>query len=246
MGVTILIGVFCMATLLALSTAYAFGDAQASAPVLLAVADSPSTPASPSCIESDSGALDIEGVKVKAGNDFWVPIRIQHAPNQVTDFGFEVTYPAQAVEFLGFEPGDLVASFTSFDVHVTVSGRLIAEGFTSQDAIPQGAGGYLLRLKFRVKDGLKDERSSLLLQGLRDLPAGFSSSGACFVYTSPHDVNGDGNVNQDDVREVLGCYFGYGPCTDYCDINKDGIVSPRDAFLIFKKCQETVIQTSQD
>lgn len=117
--------------------------------------DSASVSPSP-CLESDSGSLDIEGVKGRAGGKVRVPVRIQHAPNQVTSFGFEVTYPAQVMEYTGFEPGDLAASSPSLEVTSLAPDRLSVAGAASENAIPQGASGYLVWLNFTAKEDIQE------------------------------------------------------------------------------------------
>ncbi|MEW6379417.1 MAG: DUF333 domain-containing protein [bacterium] len=133
--------IFALAALLAVSAVFI---PQAETETLL--------PATSQCPEDDSGALDIGGVKAIPGRKVRVPVKIQGAPNKVSAFGFEVTYPAQRFEFLGFEPGELAASFIPFDVTQIIPGRLRAAGVSTGGGIPQGAGGCLVWLNFQVKE----------------------------------------------------------------------------------------------
>jgi len=135
-----------------------------------------STGAQTPCLESDSGAMDIEGVRVRAGNEVRVPVRIQHAPNQVTAFGFEVTYPAQVMEFLSFEPGDIAGSSTTFEVTPMAPDRLSVTGTACEGAIPQGASGNLIWLKFKTKADSAVPASGS--EGLGSEPKGLGSEPA--------------------------------------------------------------------
>ncbi|MEW5802125.1 MAG: DUF333 domain-containing protein [bacterium] len=104
------------------------------------------------CLESDSGALDIEGVRARTGENVRVAVRIQHAPCQVDTFGFDVTYPEQALEFLGFDPGDLAGPSASPEVTPIAPGRVSIAGVSSDRTIPKGASGYLVWLNFKAKE----------------------------------------------------------------------------------------------
>jgi len=198
------------------------------------------------CEEDDSGEIDIKGARGRAEEEIWVAVRIQNSPSQVSALGFSITYDANVLEYKGFERGDLVTFFALFGVNSTGSGSLRVGGLTSKDAIQQGASGYLVRLKFRVKDSLEGERSPLQLQALTDHIAQFTHSGGCFAYIDSNDINGDESITLEDARAVLDCYLGSGPCSDYFDVNKDGSITPLDALLIFEKCQEISIQPPQN
>ena len=187
------------------------------------------------CDESSFGNLDIEGASGRMGQEIRIGVKIQNSPNQVSSLGFKVSYDATILEYTGFEAGDMAASFPFLEVNqIEPPGTLKAGGLTALGAIPQGASGYLLWLKFMVRGGLKGERYPIQLRELKDHLASFSSSGGCFVYLCPEDADGDGEVTLADVTMVLHCYLSSGPCADYFDLNRDGEITPLDALLIFQ------------
>jgi len=104
------------------------------------------------CLEDDSGELDIEGIKARVDERILVPVRIQHAPCSVSAFGFEVTYPEQGLEFVGFEAGELAGAFDPLEVIEIAPGRLRGAGISTTGGLPKGASGCLLRLSFQAKE----------------------------------------------------------------------------------------------
>lgn len=190
------------------------------------------------CVEDESAALDIEGTQGKLGDEIKIPVRIQTAPHEVFALGCEITYNPSVLEYLGFERGDLVNSFTMFDVKSADSGRLRAGGLTTGDAIPQGASGRVVLLRFKVKGGMEGGCYPLKLVNLRDDLTQFSSSQGCFriIQNCNGDLNGDGFTTPSDARIVFECYLDpvEHPCPDCADVNRDGMVSSSDALCIFR------------
>jgi len=139
-----------------------------------------SSPESGACSEENSGSLDIEGSEGKTGQEVQIPVRIQAAPHTIFSFGFEVTYDPGVLEYISSQQGDLVASFTMFNINQADPGRLRAGGFTAEDVIPQGASGCVVLLKFKVKGGMEGVCYPVNLENLRDDLAQFSSSQGCF------------------------------------------------------------------
>jgi hypothetical protein len=189
------------------------------------------------CEEDETGTLDIEGIQGKIGDEVKIPVRIQNSPNELFALGLEVTYMPSVLEYTGFERGDLVDSFTMFDVKIAGSGRLRAGGLTTADGIPQGASGCVVLLKFKVKGGMEGGCYPLSLANLRDDFTSFSSSHGCFcIHSCNGDLNGDGDVTPSDAFIAFQCYLTADPsCPDCADVNQDGTVSSSDALCIFKR-----------
>jgi len=129
--------------------------------------------------EDDSGQIDIEGKGGRIGQEVLIPIRIQTAPQTINSFGFMVTYPADILEYAGYERGELVAKFPMFDVINLSSGNLRIGGMDYGQGITKGTSGYLVRLRFKVK-GEKEGCYPLELTNLVDDLAKFSKSGGYF------------------------------------------------------------------
>ncbi|MEW5800942.1 MAG: cohesin domain-containing protein [bacterium] len=189
----------------------------------------------PRCTEDESGTLDIEGAQGKAGDEIEIPVRLQAAPHSVSALGFEITYNPSVLEYSGNQRGDLVSSFTLFDVNPAGSGRLRAGGLTTGESIPQGTSGCVAVLKFKVKGGMEGGCYPVALENLRDDLTQLSSSQGCFCIRScSGDLNGDGFVTPTDSLIVFQCFLNQGPCSDCTDVNQDGTTSPADALCLFQ------------
>jgi len=189
------------------------------------------------CEEDDTGVLDIEGSRGRVGWEVRIPVRIQAAPAKVAAFGFTVTYDPAILEYSGPERGELTDSFDFVDVNPVGLDQLIVGGVASKSDIPEGASGYLVWLKFKVKGGLKDECYPLQIESLKDDIKGVSNTGGCFCIfpICNGDLNGDGAVTPADALIAFRCYLRSGPCTDCSDVNLDGEVTPGDALCLFKR-----------
>ncbi|MEW6379513.1 MAG: cohesin domain-containing protein [bacterium] len=187
------------------------------------------------CEEDDSGKLDIEGTQGRVDEEVKIPVRIQKAPGAVSSLGFEVSYKPSVLEYLGFEPGNLVTSFPSFSVNSIGSGRLIAGGYSTQ-GIPKEASGTVVILKFKVRGGMEGGCYPLRLEELTDDLAKFSATPGCFcIYSCDGDLNGDGSITPKDALIAFQCYLAAGPCSDCADVDGNGSVTPADALCLFKK-----------
>ncbi|MEW5802863.1 MAG: cohesin domain-containing protein, partial [bacterium] len=132
------------------------------------------------CVQGDSGALDIEDAQGMTQDEVKIPVRIQTAPGSVYAIGFEVIYNPDVLEYLGFERGNLVTSFTMVDVNPDGSDRVRVGGMTIGNGIPQGATGYVVWLKFKVTGDIESGCTPVLLENLTDDLAQFSQTGGCF------------------------------------------------------------------
>ncbi|MEW5801779.1 MAG: prenyltransferase/squalene oxidase repeat-containing protein [bacterium] len=197
-----------------------------------------------SCDEGNSGEIKIEGARGMLGEEIKIAVSIQDPSLPLFSLGFHVTYEAGVLEYLGFERGDLVTAFPLFGVD-QAAGTLKVSGSISQDSIPEGTNGCVVWLKFMVLAAPDDTTCSpLQIGGLSDHIACFSSKDGCFLYIRNEDVNKDGNITLEDARMVFDGYFGLGPSFDYFDLNGDGEVTPVDALIIFRKCQDKALDLS--
>jgi len=180
--------------------------------------------------------LGIEGSKGKVGQEVRIPVKIQDAPNKVSAFGFTVSYNEDILEYIGHERGELTASFNLLDVNPFGSGQLIIGGVTSEGAIPQGANGTLVWLKFKVKQGNKGWCYSLDIKDVKDGTAYFQTIGGFFcINPCEGDLNEDGEITPADALIAFQCYLRSGVCPDCSDVDENGEVTPNDALCLFRK-----------
>lgn len=189
------------------------------------------------CVEDDSGSVDIGGAVGAMNQEVRIPVMVRFAPGAISSFGFDVTYDESIMHYSDYERGDQTASFTMFEVNPIDSGTVRVGGFTFGDAIPQGANGSLVWLKFIVSGGQEQNCYSLQMGGLEDDLVQFSSSGGCLCIKPAcnGDLNGDGDITPSDALAAFKCYLGSGPCTECSDVNGDGSATPSDALCLFKK-----------
>jgi outer membrane protein assembly factor BamB len=195
-------------------------------------------------VEDNSGALDIEGVRVKAGNEIAIPIRIQSAPKDVHTFSFDVVYDPGVLQFSGdAEQGDLAGSFSPLEINSPAPGRITVSG--SSGDIPSGASGSLVWLKFAAVGSQGAGQYSVQLENLGNDLADFPKSGGVLnVLICNGDLNGDGEVSVTDAALVLDCYLERGPyfasgqCSECADVDQDGTIGMNDAKCLFNKTLE--------
>jgi hypothetical protein len=192
-------------------------------------------------VEDESGELNIQGTRVKAGQEIVIPVRIQSAPNDIHTVSFEVIYDPNSLKFLeDFDDGDLAGSSSRFEINPSAPGRIIVRGSTSEAGIPKGASGNLVWLKFETTGGQSAGQSYyfLRLENLEGDLASFSKTGGILnVYRCNGDLDGDGFITIEDVRIAFNCYLGNGPCpdSDCADVDQDGNITPYDARCLLYK-----------
>ncbi|MEW6379789.1 MAG: cohesin domain-containing protein [bacterium] len=180
-------------------------------------------PAQRSCLEDNSGILDIEGVSGKVGDEILIPIKIQALPRAVFSFGFEVSYDSRILEYtgFGFGRGDLAASLNRFDVYSLSPGKLRGGGLSLRDGLSKGANGCLASLKFMIRGGLEGECYPVKLENLVDDMANFPASSACVCITSVRmwykDADKDGYGTRSVVKVQSNQPSGFVSNADDCD-----------------------------
>jgi len=186
---------------------------------------------------NDSGVLGIKETKGRIGNNIQVPVSIQNSSNSVYSFGFEVTYDASVLEYIGIERGDLTESFETVEAYLMDSGKLRIGGYTDEHNISHDASGNLVRLKFQIIGGQGNNCYPLQLDNLEDHIANFPKMGGCFyLWECNGDLNEDGEITPTDALIAFRCYLGSGDCPNFCsDADKNGKVTPLDALCIFQK-----------
>jgi hypothetical protein len=195
------------------------------------------------CIEDDTGSIDVATSKGRYGGTVSVPIRIQNAPNDVSAFGFDINFDSTILTYKGFTKGSLVQDFDYFDVNLMTDGILRCGGFTDDANINQNADGNLVCLEFDIAEN--SEKSKVELTGLEDDIINWQASSGCFAPGCTGDVNKDGKITPQDALSAFEKYMGICPttdgtaCADICaDVNYDDDVTPADALCIFNKYLE--------
>jgi hypothetical protein len=177
----------------------------------------------------------IEGTQtIGISKEVRIPVKIKNAPCEVDDFVFEVTYDANVFEYTGLERGDLTEDFKAVGAYSVDAGRLRIKGYIDEHGISEGASGYLVWLKFKLKSGEEDDTYLFQLENLDDSLSQFSRSGGCLSLRCKGDINGDGIITPGDALIAFRCYLGAGPCLDCSDVNKNGHVTSEDALCIFR------------
>ncbi|MEW6378328.1 MAG: cohesin domain-containing protein [bacterium] len=174
------------------------------------------------------------GTTGKIGKEVRIPVRIENTPCEVHSFDFEVTYDPDTFEYTGMEQGELAESFAAIEAYSIDSARLRIGGQTDGQGISQGASGYLVWLKFKLKSVKEGAAYLFKLENLGSDIANFSKTGGIFcMRCNEGDVNGDGFITPGDALLAFKCYLGTGPCLECSDLNRDGVISPEDAHRIF-------------
>ena len=116
------------------------------------------------------------------GSEIVVPVRVGRLP-ALHAFGFDVTYPAGQLEYLGWEPKALSKGFERIDGRVLRAGRLRAGGYTLEP-VDATAPGDLVELRFRA---LSDQpQGTLVIQRFVD-----NVAGAAVVTTELRQIGGE-------------------------------------------------------
>jgi hypothetical protein len=195
------------------------------------------------CTELSDGAIDLVGQSL-GDDEILVPVRIQNFPDgslhpMVDALGFEVTYNTAQLDFVAFEPDDLLSGFDMVGSSEPESGLVRIGAYTMKKEIPAGETGLLGNIRFNV---LTTDTGAVSV-GIQELVAdikGWPATGACLSHASG-DLNGDGEVAPDDAlcafQKAQGdCPTDCGPCeTIICDVNADGDCSSLDVLCIFNK-----------
>ena len=192
------------------------------------------------CIEDTTGQIDIAPSKARYGETVNVPVKINNAPNEVSAFGFDITYDPKILTYKDFTKGTLIENFDYFDVYLISDGLLRCGGFTDDNAIAKDGSGNLVCLNFDVAENAA--KSKVELTALEDDISTWTASSGCFSPGCTGDINQDGKITPQDALCAFEKYMGICPtscnipCADVCaDVNYDNDVTPADALCIFNK-----------
>jgi len=190
------------------------------------------------CVEDESGQIDVAGGIGASGGLVTIPVRINNAPNDVSSFGFELVYDPAMLIYKGFERGALTEDFDYFDAQIVSDGIIRCGGAQNKD-IHNGASGSILFVEFEIIQA--DPATKLSLRELKDDIANWTTSSGCFQSGCNGDVNADGEITPMDALNVFEKYLSICPtssdldCNAICgDVNKDGDTTPADTLCIFK------------
>lgn len=99
-----------------------------------------------------AAALAMDNQQGKVGTTVDITIRVDKAPNPVNAFGFDLMYDAKVLQYASrFQRGELITSFSFFNVNEPVPGRVRVGGGTMAQPIQTGSSGGLVILRFMVR-----------------------------------------------------------------------------------------------
>ena len=191
-----------------------------------------------SCVEDDSGQLDVGAGVGSSGGLVRIPVRINNAPNDVSAFGFDLVFDPAILTYKSFDRGSLTEDFEMFNVNVISEGVLRCAGMQN-DGIHVNASGTVLFAEFEVNNA--EPETQLSLQSLKDNMAEWTVSTGCLSNGCNGDINADGEITPMDALNTFEKYLQICPtssnldCENVCgDVNKDGETTPADTLCIFR------------
>jgi PKD repeat protein len=190
------------------------------------------------CIEDNSGQLDVSGGIGAIGGLVNIPVRINNAPNDVSAFGFELVYDPLMLSFKSFEKGALAEDLDFFNAQLIEEG-ILRFGGVKNKGILKGASGSIVFVQFEILQ--TEPATKLFLQSLTDEMARWTTSQGCFQSGCNGDINADGEITPMDALNTFEKYLSICPtssnldCDSICsDVNKDGDTTPADTLCIFQ------------
>ena len=128
-------------------------------------------------IEDVGGARQLSVTRIgdaKApGSTIVYEVRVDGGPTPVDAFGLDVSFDPAELRYVGYERGDLTATFTQLAANGIAEDRVRVGGFTVEGAVPAGAVGSLAVLEFEV---VSDAPGLLGVVNPLDDIAGFSQA----------------------------------------------------------------------
>ncbi len=196
------------------------------------------------CIEDESGQINIVDTITLGENQVSAMVEVKLVPNKVQSLGFEVTFSSDCLNYIGYEPGELMNEFTQFGCNNVSPGLIRCGGLDTGSGIDILQSGNIVELKFTATTLELDdpnEAIKLTIQKQVDDIADWSNSPGYICSGNCNcDVNDSDEVTPGDALCAFQKYMGICPtacgnCGDVCcDINKDEDCSPSDALEIFK------------
>jgi len=136
-------------------------------------------------------------------------LTINHAPNAVGAFGFEIAFDQEILSYQSYEIGQTFENrFDNIEGNQKEKGILIFGGYSSGQKIEQGESGLLLTLSFKV---LKAEKDTIKIQSLIDNFKGWSVKNGLFNQESVslEDIDHDGKLGLAEVVYLLQVMSGF-------------------------------------
>ncbi|VEN75121.1 hypothetical protein EPICR_60108 [Candidatus Desulfarcum epimagneticum] len=201
-----------------------------------------------SCIEYDTGKIDIKGVRGHSGSPVTIPVRIRRldasdASNDVKTLGFDVNFDANTLTYNGFDvTGTVTKNFQTAEANEISTGLLRFGGYDSdggvfRDSSWDASGDGWIPSGDATADASSDTSWVSNWDATGDVPGAVVYLN--FNINAGGDTSGDTALTLtglvDDIRDWPssgGCLV-YGGCSG--DINGDGRWTPRDALSIFEK-----------
>lgn len=97
-----------------------------------------------------------------------ITLKINEAPNDVSAFGLEIIFDLNALEYVGYEKGDLISGSIFFGVSTNLESGIIRIGDVKleDEKIESGTSGSIVSLFFALKNSTSD--TSIKLDNLVD------------------------------------------------------------------------------
>ena len=132
----------------------------------------------------------VKAQRGKVGETTTVMVSLDQTARAINALGLTLVYDPGVLRYTGtFTKGPLVRGFDFFDVHERQPGQIRVGGFTTKEAIAQGASGDMVSLAFTVRSaGTTTVRIVHLvddLAGLTTIPGTFIGETAALQGTPP-------------------------------------------------------------
>ena len=128
--------------------------------------------------------IEIELAEVAAapGEEITVPLRIDPCES-VRAFGLELEYPADLLEYVGFERSEFTRNWVALEARQSEANRLVVGGFDPEPAQRRGAA-ELVVLKFRAREQARGSGEFVIHDVRDDLAMARTSGGEIRVGTA--------------------------------------------------------------
>ncbi len=97
-----------------------------------------------------SGELEVTSAQASLGETVTVDIRVNSAPNEVSAFGFDLTYDGDVLLYQAYWNGSIIEGYDYLGVNDISLDTVRVGAFTTQNAIQAGESGSILEVDFTV------------------------------------------------------------------------------------------------